>query len=342
MKLFTLWSLLRGGRLPLLLKLSRLLNSSYRANFLSAAAASGLLDLLAAGPVPFQEIAARLAPDPAFLDALTSWLQVGVKLGDLRQNEQGYFLGSRLAKKLADPRHDYAAAFLEEAVVLHRDLIRRFPLLAKEKRRFTLADQDGELIARSSRMIEPLVFEAIDSAVPKTGSFRLLEVGCGSGIYLKYSLERNPNLLALGIELQPPVAQAARSNLESWRLDQRADIVVGDIRTKNPKPIFDLVTLHNNIYYFPFDHRPELLSFLRGFLKPGGRLLLTTGCRGGSVIMELLNLWGAATEGCGQLPTPQEMVQHLRQGGFSGIKAHRLYPFETFYSFLGTADSQSR
>ncbi len=61
MKLFTLWSLLRGGRLPLLLKLSRLLNSSYRANFLSAAAASGLLDLLAAGPVPFQEIAARLA-----------------------------------------------------------------------------------------------------------------------------------------------------------------------------------------------------------------------------------------------------------------------------------------
>lgn len=337
MKLSTLWSLLRDGRLPLLLKLSRLLNSNYRTNFLSAAASSGLLELLAAGPLPFQEIAAHLAPDPACHDALNAWLEVGIKLGDLQQAEQGYALGSRLAKKLADPKHDYAAAFLEEAVVLHSDLIHRFPVLAKENRRFTLADQDGELIARSSRVIEPLVCEAIDTALPKTGACRLLEVGCGSGVYLKYSLERNPQLIALGIELQPQVAEVARRNLEGWGLKQRADIVTGDIRDKTPRPVFDLATLHNNIYYFPFARRPELLSFLRGFLKPGGRLLLTTGCRGGSVIMELLNLWGAATEGCGKLPTPQEMVQHLRDGGFSGIETRRLYPFESFYSFQGTA-----
>lgn len=96
-----------------------------------------------------------------------------------------------------------------------------------------------------------------------------------------------------------------------------------------------MVTLHNNIYYFPFQSRPGLLAFVRGFLKPGGRLLLTTGCRGGSIFMELLNLWGAATEGCGRLPDPGEMVEQLKQGGFTSVTATRLYPFDSFYFFVG-------
>jgi len=45
----------------------------------------------------------------------------------------------------------------------------------------------------------------------------------------------------------------------------------------------------------------------------------------------------AATEGCGPLPTPEEMIAHLRRGGFSRVKAKKLYPFEEFSAFVRSA-----
>ena len=220
---------------------------------------------------------------------------------------------------------------------LHHGLIQHLPGMLQNRQLFTLAELDGELIARSSRMMEPLVFAAIDEVIPPHGPCRLLEIGCGSGTYIRYAAQRHPELTALGIELDAQVAAAARRNLEEWGVGGRVEIIAGDVRSQTPKPEFDLATLHNNIYYFPFESRPGLLAFVRGFLKPGGKLLLTTGCQGGSIFMDLLNLWGAATEGCGRLPTPEEMVAHLNEGGFTSVKFTRLYPFDSFYSFVGTA-----
>ena len=78
---------------------------------------------------------------------------------------------------------------------------------------------------------------------------RLLEVGCGSGTYIRYATDRNSELTALGLELQPQVADMARRNLAAWGLSDRAEIETGDIRERKPTPVFDLVTLHNNLYY---------------------------------------------------------------------------------------------
>ncbi len=337
MKFSPLFSLVRHGQLKLLWQLGRMLTPLYRASFLSAAASSGLLRLLAAGPMPFERLAGKLAPDPSSGEALEAWLKIGVQLGELQVIKEGYGLRGKLARKLAAAENDPMAALLEEAVSLHYDLIRQLPFRLEKQRRFTLAEQDGQVIARSSRVLEPLVFKAIDSVIPKEGTLKLLEVGCGSGVYIRHAAERNPHLTAVGVELQPEVAEAARRNLEAWGLGQRAEIQVGDIRSSTPEALFDVVTLHNNIYYFPRESRPGLLAFLRGFLKPGGRLVLTTGCQGGSLIMAVLNLWGAATEGCGALPSPQEMVAHLRQGGFTAIRSVKLYPFDQYYAFVGTA-----
>ncbi|MDP3181593.1 MAG: class I SAM-dependent methyltransferase [Desulfobaccales bacterium] len=336
MKLSALFSFLRRGRLQLIWRLSRLLNSVYRAGFLSAAASHGVLRRLAAGPVSFDCLAAELASDPASQEALAAWLQVGVRLGELQLGKDGYSLRGKLAKAMAAEKNDAEAAFLEEAMGLHYALLTRLPELLAQKRRFTLADQDGELIARSSRLLEPLVFDAINAVVPRSGPLNLLEVGCGSGTYIRYAAARNPGLKALGVEMQPQVAAWASRNLKTWRLEDRAAVEVGDIRHRAAEPVFDVVTLHNNIYYFPVDLRVEVLAHLRKFLKSGGRLLITTGCQGGSPIMALLNLWGAATEGCGRLPAPEEMLGQLRQAGFTSVKATRLYPFDSYYAFVGT------
>jgi hypothetical protein len=91
--------------------------------------------------------------------------------------------------------------------------------------------------------------------------------------------------------------------------------------------------LYNNIYYFPVEERVGLLERIASFLKPGGFLLLTTCCQGGSLGTEALNLWGAATFGAGRLPARQELVDQLRQSGYSKVKTKNLFPGDRFMSF---------
>jgi cyclopropane fatty-acyl-phospholipid synthase-like methyltransferase len=224
---------------------------------------------------------------------------------------------------------------LQEIVELHHRLILDTPELLRSGQKWTLTDQDGQLIARSSRTVEPAVFAAIDRSFPPSGPQRLLEVGAGSGIYIRYAAERNAQLEALGLELQPEVAEAARANLQQWGLGERARIEEGDVRERTPEASFDIVTLHNNIYYFPVDERVALLTHLHAFLKPGGLLMLTTGCQGGSPLLIVLDLWSRSTEGAGRLPEVDELQEQLRQAGFGSVEARKLLPTESYWAFTG-------
>src|SRR5262245_42721178 len=268
MKLSTLTSLLTGGRLRLLFDLQRLLRPTYRLAFLSAAATEGLLARLRGGPIPAQQLLAELAPDPAVREGLAAWLAVGVRLGELSLDERGYGVRERLARRLAEADHDAMAALVEEAASLHYGLLRELPARAREARPLTLADQDGRLIARSSRVLEPILGEVVDDVVPSGGAVRLLEIGCGSGVYIRRAATRNPQLTALGLELRPEVAEAARQNLCAWGLESRASVEAGEVRRRAAEPAFDLATLHNNIYYFPVAERVSLLRHVRGFPPP--------------------------------------------------------------------------
>ena len=162
---------------------------------------------------------------------------------------------------------------------------------------------------------------------------RLLEIGCGSGVYLRYAAERNPSLTSLGMELQSAVAEVARTNLRGWGLEGRVKVEEGDIRSKSPGELFDIATLYNNIYYFPVKERVALLKHVARFLTPGGFLLLTTCCQGGSLGVEALNLWGAATNGAGRLPVEDELVSQLHQAGYSSVKTTNMLPGDRFMAF---------
>lgn len=332
MKLKTVLTLAGSGQLGLIRTLTSLSDSLYRAAFVATAAKDGVLGRLADGPVQADGLLPAGASE-ASRGALEAWLDVGVGLGELTKSSRGYALKGALSKALAEASNDAVAALLEEAVGLHLDLLRRTPSLARTGKRFTLADQDGTLIARSSRVLEPFVREAVDSVIPATGSVHLLEIGCGSGTYIRHAAERNTSLRAVGLELQPDVAAAARDNLSGWKLSSRVTVQAGDVREFSEGG-FDVATMHNNIYYFPVDTRVALLKHVRGLLKPGGRFLLTTGCRGGTAAMEVLSLWGAATEGCGPLPAPAELKAQLEQAGFTKARAKRLIPVESYYAFI--------
>jgi SAM-dependent methyltransferase len=334
MRASTAAGVVRSGELALGFRLSRAMAPFYRLCFLAAAIDEGILDALAASPCSSRDLAARLGPacDRAGLEA---WLELGVKLGELGREGERYTLSGRLARGLARKEHDPYRALVLEIASIHHELITRVPQRLRAGRKLGLDPAYGELVARSSRISEPLIRDVLSARVPATGAFRLLEVGCGSGAYIRFACERNPGLEAVGLELQPEVADFARGNIADWGLAERVVVRSGDVRSFAPESPFDLVTLHQNIYYFPVEERVALAGKLQELLAPGGTLLLTSACQGGSVGLEVLNLWAVTTEGCGALPEPDHLCAQLREAGFEAVRAKRLVPFESFFAFTG-------
>jgi predicted O-methyltransferase YrrM len=338
-KISTLLSVARSGHLGVLLSVARAARPYHRLAFIAAGLSSGLFARLARGPVSLDRLAGEFVAEDSMRDGLEAWLGLGVALGELGRGPEGYVLRGRLSRRLVDARHDAAAALVEEVVRLHNTLIIETPQRLREGRSFVLADQEGRLVARSSRVAEPFIGEAVDAVVPAGGPMRLLEIGCGSAVHIRRAAARNAQLTALGLELQAEAAALGRENVSRWGLDGRVTIEVGDVRNRAAEPSFDLATLHQNIYYFPVERRVAMLRHVRAFLKPGGRLLLTTVCRGRGTGADVLNLWGAMTAGCGRLPTAGEMVAQMKEAGFAEVRRRSLIPGESFYSFVGVARS---
>jgi SAM-dependent methyltransferase len=332
MKLKTFLSLVGGRRGLMGARLMRLSVSFFRVYYLSAAFSSGLLAMLSDGPMSVEQVAQRIAPNPATADAVRAWLDMGVGAGVLRFSGGKYAIKRGLAKFISDPRNDAFAAFFEELTEMDGPSLTLLPQRLRQGRLLTLADQKGEIVARSSLTIEPLIQEAIDAIVPESGPFRLLDVGCGSGAYIRYAAERNRELSAFGLELQPQVAAFARDNVRGWGLDARSHVEAGDIRERAASVEFDAVMLNNNIYYFPVEKRVDLLRHLGGFLKPGGRLLITSQCLARNVFSGLLDIWSAGCEGCGRLPIRDELVRQMGEAGFARPQAKALVPLGQYYA----------
>jgi SAM-dependent methyltransferase len=332
--------LIRNNQLLAFLGGNALLKHFYQLNYIVAARECGLFDLLSDAPKSFEQLAEAYCKEDEAREALEAWLHLGVRLGYLRLSAKGYALRG-LARKLALPKNDAMMAMLQEVAGLHSNLISQTPEKLRHGKLWSLDDQDGAIIARSSRILEEFQIEAIERLFPVAGVSSLLEIGCGSGFYIKYAAERNPSLAALGLELQPKVADIARKNISEWDLNGRVRIETVDIRLKIPDEHFDIVTLYNNIYYFPVEDRVSLLQHIKEFIKPGGFLLLITCCQGGSLGVEVLNLWGAATMNCGRLPTKNELVSQLHHAGFLEVQINRLIPGEEFYAFKAHSEGNA-
>ena len=192
----------------------------YKLSFPAALADAGLLQRLHAGPLSFDALAAGSTAHAKSREALQAWLQMGCRLGLLLRSDRGYALAG-LAKKLAQPHNDATLALPQEVAGLHYRLITQTPAKLRASELWGLDNQDGELTARSSRALEAFQLQALERFVPASGRCHLLEIGCGSGIYIRHAALLNPQLSALGLELHEDVARVAQHNIRGWGLPER-------------------------------------------------------------------------------------------------------------------------
>lgn len=299
---------------------------------------SAIMEELARGPVSIEDLTKRFANNPSIHHATEAWLNLGVQLGVVKRDKKGYSLRGFLIKKLAAPQNDAIRALVREVASLHHLYIMQTP---EKLEKGDLWNPDGphseygDIIARSSQTLEPFLFEVIDRFFPGPGDIRLLEVGCGNAGYIMYAAEKNSQLNAVGLELDSHVAETADTNIRARALQERIKIEVSDVRNYQVHEQFDILTLYNNIYYFPLEERIDLFTHLRTLIKPGGRILLTTGCMNGGIEFELVNLIHSTTKGWGRLPYKDEMVQQLSAAGFERNSAINLIPGDKYCAFIG-------
>lgn len=140
--------------------------------------------------------------------------------------------------------------------------------------------------------------------------------------------------LHLGVRLGVLREGACRA-IREMGLQDRVEILAGDVRDCHSSEPFDILTLYNNIYYFPVEDRVTVLGQLLGLLRPGGRIVITTGCLGGSIEFELVNLIHSGTRGWGRLPERDEMLRQMEDAGFVRSAVVELIPGNGYHAFIG-------
>ncbi|MDO8689393.1 MAG: class I SAM-dependent methyltransferase [Dehalococcoidia bacterium] len=323
-------SLLQAPNLRAQATVARDMRSSMRLHFLYAAIECGLLQALSR-PSSKEHLLERL--DVRRLELLEALLDAGVSLKELSLDRGLYRIRGRISQALVTSQGDPLAALIQEHVYYHSSVYRHFAQRLKGGPLGDYLEETGTMVARSSRVLEPMVASFARRMVRSVGPLRLLEIGCGSGVYLRQAFTANREISGVAIDMRKEVVDEAIQNLTEWGIGDRFRVLVGDIRHPSAEldGPFDVITLYNNIYYFDPAGYASLFGSLRSRLAKGGTLGIVSMMKGKSLTSLQFDIVLRSTTGCARLPTVSELCAILREAGFAHVASEKLMPGEPLY-----------
>ena len=110
------------------------------------------------------------------------------------------------------------------------------------------------------------------------GPFRLLDVGCGTGLLLRLLAGRADAAQLAGLDYSPEMLRRLTAAAAEVPGGGRIFAVQGDAeRLPFADASFDLVTCCNSFHHYP--HQAAAIAGFHRVLRPGGRLILVDGFR---------------------------------------------------------------
>lgn len=276
---------------------------------------------------------------------LDHWLEQAGSLGLLIKDNQSYKL-SKLGKAVQSYRYEGLEALYKELVKHWSPVFADLPQLITgdaDKKSFA-SEMEEELIAKASLASEPFVWPFLVKKFNDSKWRRILDIGCGEGLYLQKLMEFSPSLQGIGIEINPEVALRARTNCAAY--NDRLKIICADaLDFQLDIGTFDVSLLNNNIYYFNPDQRITLLYNIKKVLNPGGQIGILTALRGTNDQLELfstqmprhlMSFFLACHRGFRGLPTEAEIRELLTLTGYIDLEVIPL-PFGMSHFFFASS-----
>jgi SAM-dependent methyltransferase len=173
------------------------------------------------------------------------------------------------------------AAPVEAPEVYGRDAIRRIvSALPAFERAYSLV--------RFS-ILRPKLLSVMDLLLTDEG--RILDVGCGFGLFAAYFGQTHPRRRIVGVDPDGRRIGIARQVADRLELREHR-FVVGDVRDAPLEGPFDAAYVLDVMHHLPQADQRPVLERLRGLLAPGGMLLvkdITTEPRAGLLFTEALD-----------------------------------------------------
>ena len=298
---------------------------------LSALVEGRVLHLMADAPLSAETLASRLSLPPERAAIL---LQAGAAMGLCKRGRDGRFaLARRGAAFLGVPglealvqHHGVLYGDLSDPMAFFRgetdpDLARFWP--------YVLGGQGGAAAsARYSRLMaetQALVAEDTLDALSLAGVRRLMDVGGGTGAFLRAVHARHPALALTLFDLPHVVAGA--------HLPPAAQVIPGSFRTDPLPQGPDAISLVRVLYDHADATVAALLASARAALPPGGRLIISEPMSGGAKPDPQTDVYFALytlAMGTGRTRSAAEIGALCAAAGFERITPRRsLRPYVT-------------
>lgn len=291
-------------------------------------------DLLAKEPLPAWRLAARTRLEPRQMEALC---QAATALKLLKRRKDGDYQLGRLGAAL--PGVPGLTEMIRHHDVLYRDLADPLAFLKggteTELARFwpyvfgQSGTNDPEIAERYSKLMadsQGLVAEETLRTIRLDGAHRLMDVGGGTGAFLRAVRTEYPDLRLRLFDLPAVVAGAD--------LPEGADMRGGSFRDDATLPSgADVISLVRVLYDHADSTVASLLGKVHRALPPGGRVIVSEPMAGGADPTRVGDAYFAfytMAMQTGKARSAEEIKALLSQAGFQQVQSHKTFrPFVT-------------
>ena len=174
----------------------------------------------------------------------------------------------------------------------------------------------GHYTAKRRRRYQ-FVLDAFEPLFDEGGGRRLLDFGCGNGLFMELAHERGFDVH--GVDLAADAVEVARQRPGCEKAFHSSPMDVPEIAAGG----FDVITMWSVLAHLP---RPvEDLSMLRGLLAPDGVLVILTINANSLLLKRQLDRWGAFTPNHLVFFAPSTLQLLLERAGFGAVAFSIMY-----------------